>query len=152
MAEDRGYKAEIELPTPDGKGKVDVSLSKEGKRIACEISVTTTSDWEIHNIQKCLSSGYDSVIVCTNNKTTLRQIREKIVQSFSDEEQAWIKIIEPEQLFQYLDSEEDRSKPTEKTIKGYRVKVDYKDISQEERQQKNASVSRIVREALQKKK
>ena len=62
MAEARGYKATIEATTPDEQGRVDVSLEKNKKRIACEIGVTTTKAWEVHNIEKCLAAGYDVVV------------------------------------------------------------------------------------------
>ena len=49
MAESRGYVAKTEVLTPDGNGRVDVSLERNGKRIAVEVSVTTTDTWETHN-------------------------------------------------------------------------------------------------------
>lgn len=48
MAEARGYTATFEMLLPDGSGKVDVLLAKDGKSIAVEISITTDSKWEMH--------------------------------------------------------------------------------------------------------
>ena len=62
MAETYGFLVVIEQNVLDGSGRVDVSLEREGLRIACEVSVTTT-DYELTNIRKCLASGYDLVIV-----------------------------------------------------------------------------------------
>jgi len=42
-------------------GAVDVHLEKDGKILAVEVSVTSTSDREIANISKCLDEGYDKV-------------------------------------------------------------------------------------------
>jgi hypothetical protein len=148
MGEDRGYKASIEMPTPDGSGKVDVLLEKDGKTIAVEISVTTTAKWEIHNMQKCLAARYDMVIACTDNQSTSKQMQQLILDSFSDVEKKKIKVVEPDFLFAFIDSQCAPPEPTEERIKGYRVKVSYESLSHEEQKQKSASVSRIVREAL----
>jgi hypothetical protein len=47
----------VEEPTPDGKGSVDVALERAGWRLACEISVTSTVEQEVGNIEKCLTAG-----------------------------------------------------------------------------------------------
>ena len=75
MAEEKGYKAVIEQPTPDGLGRVDVGLERSGKKIACEFSVTTNSDQELSNIEKCLKAGYDKVVMCSPEKRSLEKIR-----------------------------------------------------------------------------
>ena len=41
----------IEEPVLAGIGSVDVTLERKGHRIACEISVSSTSDYEFRNIQ-----------------------------------------------------------------------------------------------------
>jgi len=61
IAQEQGYRAVIEEPTSDG-GRVDVGLEQDGIRIACEISVTSTSEQEIGNIEKCLRAGYDQIV------------------------------------------------------------------------------------------
>jgi len=72
MAEDKGYKATIEQPTADGSGRVDVALERNGKRIACEISVTSTPEQELKNIEKCLASDFERVILCSPERKTLK--------------------------------------------------------------------------------
>jgi len=59
IAEEKGYRTIIEKPTPDDSGRVDVSLEKNGREIACEISVTSTCEQELSNIEKCLKAGYE---------------------------------------------------------------------------------------------
>lgn len=56
MAEARGCKATIEELTPDGQGRVDVPLTQGEKRMACEIGITTTKEWETHNVVTCLQT------------------------------------------------------------------------------------------------
>src|SRR5438132_10655590 len=42
---------------------------------SCEISVTTTEAWETHNIEKCLAAGYETVVVCSNDRRNLEKIQ-----------------------------------------------------------------------------
>jgi hypothetical protein len=151
MAESKGYKATIEEPTPDGKGRVDVSLERNGKRIACEISVTTEVEWEVHNLEKCLNAGYDLTVACSNEKRTIENIRRKIESSFDDSMRSKVLICEPEQFFLYLDQEVAKDSTTETRMKGYRVKVEYDPLSENERKNKEASITRVVLSSRKKK-
>jgi len=122
MAESRGYKASIEEPTPDNQGRVDVSLERNGKKIACEVCMTTTEVWEVHNIEKCLAAGYDIVIECSTDRKIMENIQKEVEQKFSALIHTKILILDPEGLFAYLDNEIAKDASTETRVKGYRVK------------------------------
>jgi len=124
MAEAQGYKATLEVPTPDGNGQVDVLLEKAGQTIAVEISVTTTADWELHNIQKCLAAGYSQVVVCTTQQGKLKAIKALITAQLSKQEQARVQLIHRDDIPQMFQQAQ-QSTPSETVIKGYRVKVNY---------------------------
>jgi hypothetical protein len=51
---------------------VDVHLSKDERKIAVEISVTTGRDWELQNVEKCLSAGFEEVLVVSTNARHLK--------------------------------------------------------------------------------
>lgn len=125
MAESRGYKAIIEDGTRDGKGRVDVSLERAGKRIACEVSVTTSDEWEAHNVQKCLAAGYDEVIVCSSDIKNLQRIREQLENKLTKNQLAKVLTLEPQEVIQYFDRQIVQESSTEKVVKGYRVKVEF---------------------------
>ncbi len=148
MAEERGYKAQLEIPILEGSGKVDVSLLREDERIAVEISVTTSTEWELHNIQKCLQAGYHTVCWCTTDKTALQKMRSAISTFFSVSQQNQIIIAEPEFLFELL--EPISPEPPAHTIKGYRVTVAYDQVSAMEQTQKRATVAAIIRNTIKK--
>jgi excisionase family DNA binding protein len=78
MAEKLGFKVEIEKQVLDGAGRVDVSLEKDDLRVACEVSVTNTPDYEVHNAEKCLAAGYDHVFVIVSNRKKLPLIERKL--------------------------------------------------------------------------
>ncbi|MBL7738912.1 MAG: type IV secretion system DNA-binding domain-containing protein [Chitinophagaceae bacterium] len=150
MAEARGYKATIEAVTPDGGGKVDVLLEKDAHSIACEISVTTDTTWELHNLEKCLTAGYDCVVSCVTDKKSLSLLQKKIRDCFSEVQRKKITILEPDAFIGFLDSmaEVETTKEISTTYKGYRVKVSYDSLTREEMQRKRESVARIIMNSL----
>ena len=151
MAEARGYKALLEELTPDGKGRVDVHLERNTKRIAVEICNTTEPDWEVHNIQKCAEAGYDLIVACSNEKKTLENIRKKVETILNTAIQSKLVYFEPEALFQYLDQELAKEASTEVRTKGYRVKVEYSAVSGDEASHMSNSIVKTVSEAARKK-
>ena len=152
MAEARGYKALIEELTPDGKGRVDVHLERNGRRIAIEICNTTEPDWEVHNIEKCFVAGYDVIVACSNEKRTIDNIRKKAESMLNTLIQSKLMYLEPEGLFQYLDQELANEVSTEVRSKGYRVKVEYSAVSGDEAKHMSNSIVKTVTEATLKKK
>jgi hypothetical protein len=148
MAEQRGYRAVIEEPTPDGLGRVDIGLEREGKRIACEISVTTGDVQELHNIEKCLRAGYDPVIVCSQEKKNLDAIRKAVVDQLSSEEQSKVLFFEPNKLFLFLDEQTVKEVSKEERVKGYRVKVQYSAVSDVEKKRKREAITDVVVQSL----
>ncbi|MEI8278279.1 MAG: TraM recognition domain-containing protein [Bacteroidota bacterium] len=152
MAESRGYKATIEEPTPDGKGRIDVALERNSQRIAVEVCMTTETDWEMHNIEKCLMAGYELVVECSSDKKTLENISKKIQSTFNESQRSKILVLEPEQLFEYLDKQVAQSSNTEVRMKGYRVKVEYNPSSIESAEQKMNAINKTVNEARRSKK
>ncbi|MFQ5799714.1 MAG: hypothetical protein ACE5H0_13620, partial [Bacteroidota bacterium] len=139
MAEERGYRATIEESTPDGSGRVDVGLEQNGKKIACEISVSTTEEQELQNIMKCLTAGYDSVVVCAKDRKRLEKIQSFAVQRLDTAEQTKVLFLEPQALFFYLEEKvaaEASEEVKQARVKGYRVKVQYQAVSDAEKKKK----------------
>ncbi len=151
MAEERGYKASIEEPTPDGKGRVDVALERNGKRIACEIGMTTTAEWELHNIEKCLNAGYDHVIAIAKGKSMINVMQSKIRSSIEITLQEKIRVMEASELVSILDSETNKEMSAEMRIKGYRVHVEYSAISNEEFNAKKNLITQTIMNFLKSK-
>lgn len=148
MAEANGYRADIELPTPDGAGKVDVSLEKDRQKLAVEISVTTNAPWELHNIEKCLAAGYNKVFACSNSiaiQTALRR-------SFPEEHADRVIACAPEGIIQYLQHEEPLAADAPQHVsKGYRVNIQYNEVSAETAENKRAIIEQIIKHGKGKK-
>lgn len=124
-AEARGYKATIEQLTPDGAGRVDVNLEREGKKIAVEVSVTTNENWEAHNVEKCFTAGYTEVVVCSTDANHLQKIQTLIQNKLAKELQAKVFCLLPDDVAKFFDARVIVEQPKEKVVKGYRVKVEY---------------------------
>ncbi len=152
MAEQRGYKALIEEELKDKSGRVDVHIEGYGKKIACEVTVTTTDNWEIHNIEKNLAAGYDFVFECSTDEKTIDRLQKKITKELHSQ-LSKIRTGNPESLFAFLDDHvihEETSK--EVTMKGYRVKIEYDSLSQNDMDKKRESISQVVIDSLKKSK
>jgi len=145
-----GYKATLEAMTPDQKGKVDVLLEGYGSTIAVEVSVTTTTAWELHNIRKCIAAGYTQVIVCTPDKKVQTAIASTVQTAFEKDVLGRIQVLEPEQLIAFLEQGSAVSPPNTTTIKGYEVKLEYNAVNLNENKRKQSAIAKIVLDALRK--
>lgn len=150
MAEQRGYRAVIEEPTPDGHGRVDVGLERNAKRLACEISVTTGDVQELHNVEKCLRAGYDPVIVCSPEKKNLEAIRKLFAEKLPPGDQGKVLFFEPEELFLFLDAQATQEVSRDELVKGYRVRVQYQAVSDAEKKKKREAVAQVIVQTLRK--
>ncbi|MGV8131407.1 MAG: type IV secretory system conjugative DNA transfer family protein [Candidatus Pacearchaeota archaeon] len=143
MAEERGFKAQIEMPIQNGNGKVDVALSRNSQQIAVELSVSTGIKWEMHNIEKCFAAGYQTVCWCSSDTSALQKMRALVEEKFDSIFQKRIIISNPERLFEVLDPIPIVHQ--EQVIKGYRVTVAFESPLDTERMQKEQTVKRILR-------
>lgn len=124
FAESKGYRATVEEAVLGGAGSVDVALEREGRRIACEISVTSTPDYEVRNAAKCLAAGFDEIFVIAPEKKAVTKLRDALAAGLSPEERERVRVMGPDEFFFAIEAGE-RPAPEAKTVRGYRVKVRY---------------------------
>lgn len=144
LGEDRGYRAVIEQPILSGVGSVDVSLEKGERKIACEISVTTETDHEIANIQKCLAGGYETVVALSNDPKTIRRLKERAAAILEPETQTRLRFLQPEDLVLFLDDLAAGEASGETTVRGYRVKRRYQAVSPEEAEMRKQAIAQVL--------
>ena len=126
IAEARNFKAVMEEPVNDYAGKVDVSLLREDLKIACEISVTNTAEYEVKNIQKCFAADYALVFMLSNDPKHLSDIRALAVREIDEVFHGRLYFVSKDDFVNQLDLIlTQKSQPTEIRAKGYRVKVSY---------------------------
>ncbi|GAB3430726.1 type IV secretory system conjugative DNA transfer family protein [Niabella aquatica] len=120
LSEQRGYVASIEEEVKGGR--VDVSLLKDNIKIACEIAHHNSADYEVRNIQKCLSAGYNYVCVLSKDEKHLQRIQGKSKDIPNTDNVRWFKV---EQFALFLDSLEAKAEAPVQKVRGYRVRVNY---------------------------
>jgi hypothetical protein len=149
-SEGMGYKATIEKPIQNGSGQVDIVLEKDNRSIACEISVTTPPYQEVENIKKCLNETFDFVLVISSEPKKLRQIEQEVKNSLSETQLEKVRYFNTEDLIQFVETLEAESSSSSETVKGYKVNVNYKVVSEQEKQVKKNVVSGVIASALKK--
>lgn len=125
IAEQRGFKASIEEIVENGR--VDVSLVKDSLKIACEIAVSNSVDYEVKNIQKCINAGYPLVCIISKDEKHLENLKKRTEDEIKDQNK--IHFFNPNQMTEFLDLLVEnvcKENTKDKRIRGYRVKVNYK--------------------------
>jgi len=148
IAQDRGYKVDVEQEVLEGAGRVDVVLTKDSQKIACEISVTTSPEHELGNVTKCLQAGYAQIIVLAQNDKRLRKLEKHISSNLNDQEQSQVKFFLPEAFITYLDESSAENASTEKTVRGYKVKVRYTSVSDEEKKKRRKAIADVILQSM----
>jgi hypothetical protein len=148
IAEDKGYKGTIEQPTPDGAGRIDVALEQNGKRIACEISVTSTPEQELKNIEKCLAAGFEKVVLCSPERKILESVRNLASHSLNETDLKKVFFFLPDELFFFLEKKAAAQASKEDRIKGYKVRVQYQPVKDSEKKAKREAVAQVMLQAL----
>ena len=144
LAEQNGYRATIEQPTADGKGRVDIGLESDDRRIACEITVTTSPEHELQNIRKCLASGYDLVILFASERKPLEKVKTLCLEELSESERQQVTFLEPDGLVMFFEQEAANAASKTRKVKGYTVKVDYQPLQETEKHMKRQALANIV--------
>lgn len=150
VAEARNFKTVFEEPINDKTGKVDVSLLRDELKIACEISVTNTVEYEVQNILKCFKANYPLVFMISNDSKHLNSIRELAVTTIDSSLHSRVYFVSKDEFVDQLDSLlTQQIQPTETRAKGYRVKVKYTGSTDNITQQK--ALKDIVLSSLRRK-
>ena len=149
-SEGMGYKATIEKPIQNGAGQVDIVLEKDNRSIACEISVTTPPSHEVENIKKCLNESFDYIMVISNDTKKLRLIKNEATKLLSSIQLEKVCFFNTEDLIAFVETLEAESSSTSETVKGYKVNVNYKVVSEENKEIKKNAVSNVIAQALKK--
>lgn len=146
-AESQGYIAEIEAPLQHSNGHLDVLLKNGNDRIAIEISVTTDSQWETHNIEKCLPENLSSIYLVSGDPKILKTLESNFSAEVITKHN--LNFVTPDRLFEALKTEKRSDNESKNIVKGYRVSVSYGD-SKEKNVKK--TISEVVQKAMKRKK
>lgn len=148
MGEAKGYRATIEKQILGGLGSVDVALEKDTRAIACEISVTSTVEYELDNIQKCLAAGFEQVILVSAERKTLSKAKEKASASFKAEDFVRVQFLTPEELVSFIEELDAQESGGEENVRGYKVNVNFRSVSENEKKSRKQAIGQTILQAL----
>jgi hypothetical protein len=146
--EEQGFRATIEKQILDGQGSVDVALERQDLAIACEISISSNAEQELGNIQKCLAAGFAKVLAVITDKKTLAKTEKLSSSTLKKEELGRVRFSAPDNLLAVLEELAGPEAVREETVKGYRVKVQYRSTSAGEESAKKQTIARTILEAM----
>lgn len=149
FAEDRGFRATIEETILDGAGRVDVSLVRDNLRVACQISVTTTKDWELGGIEKCLAAGYVEVVLIGSTERHIKGLSKFIEENLDPKDQGRVRYLTSETVIEYLDRF-GKPAPTEQVVRGYKVRTVQQSVASEDAVSRRKAISEVIAKSLQK--
>ena len=146
LGEKLGWLSSIEAQVPGGS--VDVTFIKGPVSVACEISVTTPVNYELGNLRKCLKATFTHVCVVSAEPKHLARIEAAARETFTAEELKPVRFLEPDALLGLLEELTAAQAGGENTVKGIRVSVSYKTLSEAQKQNRKAGLGGAVAKAL----
>jgi hypothetical protein len=147
-AEAHGWRAVVEESILDGMGRVDLALRKGDHALACEIAISSPPENELANIQKCLTAGFERVVSVSPDKKILARIRELAERALQETNLSRVRFCSPEEAFGALEEYEAETTGETKTVRGYKVKVQYQAAAKGPRPSRREAVSKVIASAL----
>ncbi|MBE7486986.1 ATP-binding protein [bacterium] len=146
--EELGYRALVEKSI-DG-GCVDVSLESDRHRIACEISVTSTPEQEVGNVAKCLTAGYERVVLVVSDPKRIGPLSERLSGMLTGDDRARACVQSLPEFFLSLEELGAQAAGRETRVRGIAVKTRFHALTEEEKTSKNQALSEIVGKVIRK--
>eukprot|EP01013_Petalomonas_cantuscygni_P043766 TRINITY_DN8441_c0_g5_i1.p1 TRINITY_DN8441_c0_g5~~TRINITY_DN8441_c0_g5_i1.p1 ORF type:complete len:512 (-),score=21.68 TRINITY_DN8441_c0_g5_i1:6205-7656(-) len=122
LGEAAGFRASVEETILDGEGRVDVILRRDGLVVCCEVSVTTTKEHELLNVQKCLRFGADKVWVIAASAKHKTSLSRHISAALSETERGSVEFLLEEELAAQLVPKQSKAGAPIRKVRGYRVR------------------------------
>lgn len=149
LGEARGFRVGIEEEVHDGAGRVDVLLSRGNLVLAFEISVTTTKDHELGNIEKCLAlTEVKHVVMLVSNGKRQRSLAAHVGGALEEGDRKRVSFLLPEDVPGFLDGYQDHGARPEKTVRGYTVRSKVKETAPDEALARRRAVAEVVARSL----
>ncbi len=143
------FEVDVEKEIMDGTGSVDVLIRKAGRSFAFEISITTSVEHELSNIQKCLKAGCEEVVLVCNEEAKLVKARDAARALFPKEIEK-ITICLTDAIVSKLFEIAAKCKGTHSIINGRRTRVEYRPVSPAEAEDRRQALARITASSLKK--
>jgi hypothetical protein len=150
IGENQGLVATLEQQVFGGVGRIDAVLESDHMRIACEIAVTNTVEYEIQNIQKCLVAGFNKVAIVSNEKSHLARIRKQAETMIAGELLSNVYFLEPEHFHLFLEKLNAEagtaalSGDNNDKVKGYSISLGFNKLNETEQKIREKAIAEIL--------
>jgi hypothetical protein len=156
VAEGLGFRVIIEKAVLDGQGSIDLVLQKSGHAdIACEVNISSTLDYEVGNVSKCLKAGFAQIVVLSPRQDRLARLKQAVHGCFSPEQVAKISFYLPDEFITYLQNAtlekakmSQTAEPVEERRRGYKVRRQFVELSPEEAKAREESALKMLAEKM----
>jgi len=137
LAHQYGWRVELEYSV-DG-GFVDVWLQNTDHKIACEITVTTPTEYEVRNIDKGLKAGADEVWVISEDKNKLSEIQSMVAN------RERVIFLTPDDILTEIEDRTEMEVSEGTTVRGFSVSIRKSITSDADRDVRQDQLSRLIK-------
>ncbi|MBI3222585.1 MAG: hypothetical protein HYZ46_05870 [Nitrosomonadales bacterium] len=102
-------------------------------------------------MEKCLSAGYEEVLVVSTNARHLKSLARFIPENLDEAVRDKVRFFSPEDFIEYLDQSNSVTPTTsESTVRGYKVKVTRQALSPADIAERRSAVAQVIARSLAK--
>lgn len=117
--------------------------------MACQVSVTTTKNWELGGLEKCFAAGYSEVVLIGGTERHVKKLAKFVEENLDSKDRGRVRYITSEQIIEFLDSL-GKFTPTEQTIRGYKVRTVQQVTDSDDATARRKAISEVIARSLQK--
>lgn len=154
IGESLGFSVAVEAQILSGAGYIDLCFERPGERIACQIAVTTTLEWELGNIRKCIQAGHTKIALVCVSEERRSKFAQAVSGSFAPKEAALISCLMPPDFIKELQGRAGAKPPPapsgKKTYGKYEVETKKVELSPEEAERTRAACEKIFMDSYKK--
>ena len=143
-----GYRATLLKQVLDGARSVDVALERGKRSSTCEISITTSSERELKNLEKCFEAGFDQVVMLSGDNKHIRELRKHVKDRVAKDAQEKVWFSLPNDFIAFLDMQAADEASTEQKVRGYIVKTRNQALDPKERDAKRQSIASVILQSM----
>lgn len=123
-------------------------MHRDDISIACEISVTSTPEYETQNLAKCLRAGFPRVWSIASDQKRRRAIEEAARKRLPEEDFKRVEFLTMQDIVTMLDALP-AIEATETLVRGYKVKVSRASVTASEAWDRRTTIARVVARSMQ---
>jgi hypothetical protein len=146
--EKHGYITTIEKQIPGSNGSIDVALEKKQRSIACEISISSTAEYELQNIRKGLAAGFDYVFLISTKNRFLNTVENLVASNLGADDLKRVRFFTPGGAVMFVEELSANDADREETVLGYNVKTKHKTVSDAERKDRRDAIDQTILQSL----